>query len=85
VIRDDADGGETALRAVTGHKQAMGRTADEAWDALATQLQGEHADTLIIVRVLHPDRFFASEQRQTLVELMARWRLAQDAGSCLPA
>jgi hypothetical protein len=85
VFREGADSGEIAYRAVTGHSQAMGRTAGEALDALATQLQGEDVDTLVILRVLRPDRFFGSQQRQRLAELMAKWRAARDVGSPLPA
>ena len=37
-------------RAVSGRNQAMGRTAGEALDALASQLPREDAETLVIVR-----------------------------------
>jgi hypothetical protein len=85
LFRENADAGEIAYRAVTVRNQAVGRTAGEALDALTTQLSAQEADTLIIVRSLVPDRFFTSEQRQRLQELMARWRLARDEGKSLSA
>ncbi len=85
VLREGADSQEATYRAVGGHTQAMGRTAGEAVDALAARLPEEHAGTLIIVRDLRPDRFFTSEQRRRLDELMVRWRAERDAGTTLPA
>jgi hypothetical protein len=76
----NVDSNEVAYRAMSAGNQAVGRTAGEALDALATQLPAEHADTLIIVRSLVPDRFFTGDQRQRLQELMARWRSARDEG-----
>ena len=76
--------GETAFRAVTARNQATGRTAGEALDALTSQLPREESDTLIIVRNLTPDRFFTSEQRRRLEQLMTRWRSVRDAGGSLP-
>ncbi len=79
-----ANADELPFRAVSARKQAVGRTAGEALDALATQLSAEDANTLIIVRSLVPDRFFTAEQRQRLRELMDGWRLARDEGKTLP-
>ncbi|MEJ7638667.1 MAG: hypothetical protein WKF75_12005 [Singulisphaera sp.] len=72
-------------RAVAGRKQAMGRTAGEALDALAMQLPGEDADTLVIVRNMSPDRFFTAEQRRRLEQLTALWREALAGDSRLNA
>ncbi|MEK7831398.1 MAG: hypothetical protein AAB401_09960, partial [Acidobacteriota bacterium] len=33
---------------------------------------------------MQPDRFFTSEQRNRLQELMVRWRTARDEGARLP-
>lgn len=63
-------------RAVSGRNQAMGRTAGEALDALASQLPREAAETLVIVRNMSADRFFNAEQRSRLEELMALRRKA---------
>jgi hypothetical protein len=68
---ESADPESMRYRAVSGRNQAMGLTAGEALDALASQLSQEDADTLVIVRNMSPDRFFSAEQRSRLEELMA--------------
>ena len=85
VLREDADADAATYRAVGGNAQAAGRTAGEAVDALAARLPEDIGGTLIIVRDLRPDHFFAAEQRQRLEELMGRWRAVRDAGGELPA
>ena len=50
VYHESADPGLMPYRAVSGRNQAMGRTAGEALDALASQLPQEDAETLVIVR-----------------------------------
>ena len=82
VLREDGD--VAPYRAVGGKAQAAGRTAGEAGDALAARLPEDEGGTLIIVRDLRPDRFFTSEQRRRLEELMGRWRRVRDAGGELP-
>jgi hypothetical protein len=76
---------ELPFRAIAAHGQAMGRTAGGAIDALTAQLPTEAADTLIIVRGLHPDRYFTESQRQRLSQLVASWRAARDLGGSLTA
>jgi hypothetical protein len=71
VYHESADPKSMPYRAVSGRNQAMGRTAGEALDALASQLPQEDADPLVIVRNMSPDRFFSAEQRRRLEELMA--------------
>ena len=78
-----SESGAGGYRAVAGAVQAAGRTAGEALDALARQLGEEAASTLIVVKHLHPDRYFTHEQQDRLRELMARWRSARDAGQSL--
>jgi hypothetical protein len=85
VLRDGADAAAATFRAVGGHAQAVGRTAGEALDALAARLPEDQDGTLLIVRDLCPDRFFTSERRRRLEELMARWRAARDQGPTLPS
>ncbi len=70
------EAGSMHYRAVAGRNQAMGRTAGEALDTLSTQLPGEEADTLVIVRNMIPDRFFTAEQRRRLEQLMGLRREA---------
>ena len=63
VFREGTGAEGATYRAVAGGNQSIGRTAGEALDALTTRLSEEDAETLIIVRKLHPDRFFDADQR----------------------
>lgn len=72
-------------RAISGALQSEGKTAGEALDALAKQLNEEEAGTLVIVQNLRPDRFFTAQQQERLNELMTRWRSARDRDDTLPA
>lgn len=74
----------TTYRALAGSRQAVGKTAGEALDALTAQLSEDEAGTLVVVQNLRPDRFFTAKQRERLAELMARWRAARDTGDLLP-
>jgi hypothetical protein len=85
VYQEPGAAGFMLYRAVAGRNQAMGRTAGEALDALATQLSGEKAETLVIVRKMSPDRFFTAEQRRRLEELLALRREAFAKNSRLTA
>lgn len=59
-----------SYRAVAGDKESTGRTAGEALDALASQLEDEEAGTLVIVQNRKADQFFSAAQQQRLAELM---------------
>ena len=83
VYHESADPGLMPYRAVSGRNQAMGRTAGEALDALASQLPQEDAETLVIVRNMSADRFFNAEQRRRLEELTALRRKASAGNSPL--
>ena len=85
VYHESADPESMPYRAVAGRNLAMGRTAGEALDALASQLSQEDADTLVIVRNMSPDRFFSAEQRRRLEELMTLRREAIAGNSLLTA
>jgi hypothetical protein len=76
--------GDIVYHAMAGNKQAHGKTAGKALDALAAQLSEEEAGTLVIVQNLRADRFFDADQQRRLAELMGRWRAACDAGTSLP-
>ncbi len=84
LIHEAVGGDEQAFRAVTAGKQATGRTAGEAIDALASQPTDDESETLIVVRNMGPDRFFSASERERLERLMASWRVARDAGVSLP-
>ena len=83
VYHESADPESMPYRAVAGRKLAIGRTAGEALETLASQLSQEDADTLVIVRNISPDRFFSAEQRRRLEELMALRREAIAGNSLL--
>jgi hypothetical protein len=85
VYHDSADLELMSYRAVSGRKQAMGRTAGEALDALASQLPQEETGPLVIVRKMGPDQFFSAEQRSRLEELTELRRKAIAANSRLAA
>ena len=70
----------TSWRAIAGDKQSVGRTAGEALDAIAAQLDDEAGGTLIIMQTQRPDRYFTAEERSRLEHLMANWREARDTG-----
>lgn len=63
-----------SYRAFTGDKESTGRTAGEALDALASQLDDDESGTLVIVQNRKADRFFTASQQTRLTELMQRRR-----------
>jgi hypothetical protein len=77
--------GDIAYHAIAGDKQAHGKTAGAALDALSAQLPEEETGTLVIVQSLRPDSFFGVDQQRRLGKLMARWRAARDAATTLTA
>ena len=74
---------ETTYRAVAGDRESVGRSAGEALDALASQLNDDEGGMLVVIQRLRPDHFFTAAQQQRLAELMSRWRIARDAGGSL--
>ena len=86
IVPEPTESGAIAYRAIAGRQQSVGKTAGEALDALSASLPEEEAATLVIVQNHLPDEHFTAEQQARLKELMARWRVARDAGnSLLPA
>lgn len=85
IYRESADPESPPFRAVSGKRQAMGRTAGEALDALTSQVPEEEDDTLVILRNMRPDRFFDAEARERLEQLMALKREAMVGRSVLAA
>src|SRR5437660_12645061 len=67
-------------RAVAGEKESTGTTAGEALDAMTGLLSDDENSALVIIQRLRPDRFFTSEQRRRLEELMAHWKAARNEG-----
>jgi hypothetical protein len=84
IIPESPGSPPTSYRAVARNAQAVGKTAGEALDALTLQLPEEEAGTLVVVQSWRPDEFFTAAQQARLQELMARWRVARDAGASLP-
>ncbi len=81
---ESLDSGETFWRAVSGDKRSLGKTAGEALDKLTPQLDEDTSGALVVIQPMRPDRFFTTEQRERLEELMALWRAARDSGTQLP-
>jgi hypothetical protein len=84
-IIPESAGPPPRYRAIAGKTEAVGKTAGEALDALASQLDEASAGTLLVVQCRRPDEFFTAAQQERLQELMTRWRAARDAGAALPA
>jgi hypothetical protein len=63
-----------SYRALAGDKESTGRTAGEALDALASQLEVEESGTLIIVQNRKADEFFNTAQQRRLAALMQQRR-----------
>jgi hypothetical protein len=61
---------EENFRAVAGKKESLGRTAGEALDALAAQLDEEETGTLAIIQNRRSDKFFDASQQNRLTALM---------------
>jgi hypothetical protein len=83
IFKEQAVPGDITYRAITSGQQAAGRTAEEALDALTSQLPGDRGETLVIVRDLASVRFVGEVERRRLEDLMDRWRTAGDSGSSL--
>lgn len=66
ILPETADG----YRALAGEKESTGRTAGEALDALAAQLEDAESGTLVIVQNRRADKFFNAAQQERLTELM---------------
>lgn len=77
--------GEKSFRAIAGDKHSVGKTAGQALDALAAQLDEIEFSALLIIQSFRPDTFFSAKQQERLSELMNLWRLARDQGQELPS
>jgi hypothetical protein len=84
IVPISTEQGELSYQAIASEKQARGKTAGEALDALTAQLSADEASTLVVIQSLRPDRFFTVDQQQRLATLTARWRTARDQGVSLP-
>jgi hypothetical protein len=76
--------GEKSYRAIAGDKHSVGKTAGQALDALAAQLDEAEFSALLVIQTFRPDSFFSAEQQERLAELMHLWRLTRDQGQSLP-
>lgn len=74
-----------SYRAVAGNKRSVGKTAGEALDALAAQLDDEERGALVLVRLDLSDRFLTEQQQHRLQQLWANWRETRIAGKTMPA
>lgn len=73
--------GQKIYRAIAGDKQSVGKTAGQALDALAVQLEDEDSSsTMLVIQSFRPDPFFSAQQQKKLAELMSLWQTAQSQG-----
>ncbi len=77
--------GERIYQAIAGDKKSLGKTAGEALDALAAQLDSDEFDTLMVIQSFRADWFFSAVQQKRLSELMDLWRATRDRGETLPS
>jgi hypothetical protein len=77
--------GEKSYRAIAGGKHSVGKTAEQALDALTAQLDEIEFSTLLVIQSFRPDPFFSTEQQERLSELMSLWRLSRDQERELPS
>ena len=80
ILPESSGADRLTWRAVAGEKESTGTTAGEALDAMTGLLSDDENSALVIIQRLRPDRFFTSEQRRRLEELMANWKAARDEG-----
>jgi hypothetical protein len=64
--------GGNLYQAVAGNRNVRGATPGEALDAIAAQLEGAEASTLVVLRHNLPDSYFTSAQRDRLNEFDGR-------------
>jgi hypothetical protein len=83
IYQEPTDPDNFSFHAMAREKQARGRTAGEALDALNAQLPKDESGTLVIVQNLAPDSFFGEEPRRRLEQLMAQRREALVGGPAL--
>ena len=83
ILKECSSRGSAAYRAVSGDLESVGKTPGEALDAITSQLTEDEAGTIVIVQRSQPDRFFSSEQRGRLAQLMSHWREVRDGGGQL--
>jgi glucuronate isomerase len=77
--------GQKIYRAITGEKQSVSKTVDQALDALNIQLEDEESSsTMLVIQSFRPDPFFSAQQQKKLAESMSLWRTAQSQGQELP-
>lgn len=69
---------EDGFMAVLGKRQARGKTAGAALDAINAQLADDQSASLVLVQSMKPDRFFDASQQARLQQLMQAWKQAPE-------
>lgn len=67
---------EAGFMAVMGKRQAKGKTAGAALDAITALLTDDQSASLVLVQSMKPDRFFNAAQQERLQHLMQTWKQA---------
>lgn len=84
ILPEEGEADVTAFSAISAGRQATGRTAGEALDALTIQLGVKGSGAVMIMQQVHPDRFFPIDPRDSLSRLMAQWRAVRETRNVLP-
>ena len=69
---------ETGFMAVLGKRQAKGKTAGAALDAISAQFTDDQSASLVLVQSMKPDRFSGAAHQERLQQLMQAWKLAPE-------
>ncbi len=85
IFPENTQSSAACFRAVAGDRNATGKTAGEALDALTAQIGDLDLGNLLLVKGSRPDRFFTAAQLDRLRELMARLHATRNAGEQFPA
>lgn len=85
IVITPPNGNSTKFRAVIGEKEFFGKTAGEALDALALDVEGEKSETIYFLQRCQPDEFFNAQQLQRLSHLMEKLHEAEAESKQLSA
>lgn len=84
IAHEPANGMESRFRASSLGREAVGRTAGQALDALTADLDLTANGSTVIIIDARADEFFTADQQRRMMELKLRHRAALDGGPPMP-
>ncbi len=72
IYPESQDANTPRFRAVSGNRQAVGRTRGEALDALTAGWGEDIPETAVLIQRFQPDAYFTEAQYNRMQELLAR-------------